>query len=690
MFSSVSHSQEEFVRRLNWIPISDGSGEISNIYSGGINNLEHQFVDIDGDNDFDIVFLDSDGSFGWYENIGNSSTAEFRYSFTEIPGLLLSDWFYFVDIDDDMDLDYFTANTDQISLFKNTGTINLPSFQLERDTIYSIDGSPIFSEFGSNPLFADIDDDGDFDFFTGNSVGTVTFYENIGTKENFSLKHITDIWQGIVIIGGLNLRVHHGSSSLEFVDIDNDNDLDLFWGDFFSRSLYVIENIGTNFVPLMDTSNIVVTYPPEPNSIFTSGFNMPRFADIDADGDYDLFVSVLFNPTDPQSLMYYRNDGSPKFANYQFITNNYLKTFDVINNSYPSFADLDGDGDKDLLLGSQNNPLGTLHYLENIGSSKSPSFAYLDSSYFNITGDLNIIPSLGDIDGDSDIDLLVGLFDGKIDYYRNDGSVSNPDFIYQGKLTDSTGAIIDIGTLAAPFLTDVDNDSDLDLSIGAFNGKFIYFENVGSKFNFEFSRNDFFYDQLDVGDNSSPFLIDYNNDNLLDLFSGNRKGNLYYFQNNGSNQNPDWQQITDQFIPEIFGSTTVPSFIDIDKDTDMDLYVGNVKGGIYLYENTTVINSVDETNDIPSTFRITAHPNPFNPKVSITLLLKVVSKTEIVIFNILGQKVKSLFEGELGIGSHSFSWDGKNDFNSTLPSGNYFVVVHADKKVQAIKLTFLK
>ena len=690
IFNSISLSQKEFVRRLNWIPVSDASGEITNTYSGGINNLEHQFIDIDGDNDFDILFLDSDGTFGWYENIGNSSSAEFRYSFREIPGLLLSDWFYFVDIDDDKDLDYFTANADQISLVKNIGSVTSPSFQLERDTIYSSDGSPIFSEFGSNPLFADIDDDGDFDFFTGNSVGTVTFYENIGTKEKFSLKHITDIWQGIVIIGGLNSVVRHGSSSLEFVDIDNDNDLDLFWGDFFSKSLYVIENIGTNFAPLMDTSNILVTYPPEPNSIFTSGFNMPRFADIDADGDYDLFVSVLFNPTDPQTLIYYRNDGSPQFANFNFITNNYLKTLDVINNSYPCFADIDGDGDTDLLLGSQNNPLGSLHYLENIGNLKNPNFVYIDSAYFNITGDLNIIPSLGDIDGDSDIDLLVGLFDGKIDYYRNDGSRSNPDFIFQGKLTDSSNSIIDIGTLAAPFLLDVDNDADLDLSIGAFNGKFIFFENVGNQFNFKFSRNDLFYAQLDVGDNSSPFLFDYNNDNVLDLFSGNRKGNLYYFQNNGSNQNPVWQQITDQFIAENFGSTTVPSFIDIDNDTDTDLYVGNVKGGIYLYENTTVVNSVELDSEIPSTFRITVHPNPFNPKVSITFFLKLVSKTEIVIFNVLGQKVKSLFEGELGIGSHSFNWDGKNDFNSILPAGNYIVIVKAGAKVEAIKLTFLK
>jgi hypothetical protein len=675
---------------LNWIPVSDGSGSLTNIYAGGINNIEHQFIDIDGDNDLDIPFLDSDGSFGWYENIGNPSMAEFKYSLAEIPGLFFTDWFYFVDIDDDNDLDYFTGNGDQISLMENIGTVTSPSFQIELDTIYSSDGDPIFSEFGSNPLFADIDNDGDFDFFSGNSGGTVIFYENIGTVENFSLEFITNVWQGIEIIGVLKIKERHGSSSLEFVDIDDDNDLDLFWGDFFSNSLYVIENIGNKFVAAMDTSNIIPIYPPAPNTIITSGFNMPRFADIDADDDYDLFVSVLFNTTVTQSLMYYKNEGTPQIADHQFVTNNYLKQLDIISNSYPSFADLDNDGDSDLLLGSQDHPLGTLHYLENVGSTTNPSYEYLDSSYFNITGDLSVLPSLGDLDGDNDIDLLVGLFDGKIDYYRNDGDANSPDLIFQGKLIDSSGTIIDIGTLAAPFLLDVDGDEDLDLSVGEFSGKFNYFENTGNRFFFEFTETSSFFGNLDVGDNSSPFLYDYNNDSVFDLFSGNRAGNFYFFENNGTNQNPVWHQITDQFIPDNFGCITAPSFIDIDNDNDTDLYVGNVRGGLYLYENTTIVNSLVETTELPITFRIIAYPNPFNPKVSINLYLSSSGKTEVNIFNVVGQKVRSLFNGELNKGVHSITWDGTNDFSSNLPSGIYIVAVNTGKMVNAIKLTYLK
>ncbi len=51
-------AQEEYVHRLNSIPVIDGAGALINIYSGGINNLEYQFVDIDGDDDFGYTFSD--------------------------------------------------------------------------------------------------------------------------------------------------------------------------------------------------------------------------------------------------------------------------------------------------------------------------------------------------------------------------------------------------------------------------------------------------------------------------------------------------------------------------------------------------------------------------------------------------------------------------------------------------------
>jgi hypothetical protein len=431
-------------------------------------------------------------------------------------------------------------------------------------------------------------------------------------------------------------------------------------------------------------------YPVSADSVNTSGFNMPRFVDINNNDKYDLFVSVLFDPTVPQSLMFYSNEGTAEVPNHIKITENYLKTLDVRANSHPCFADIDNDGDEDLFIGSLNNPIGTIHFLENIGSETNPAFQYLDSSYFNISGDLSLIPNLGDLDGDDDFDLLIGLFDGKIDYYRNDGDPESANFALQGNITDNTGSVIDAGNNSSPFLFDADGDGDLDLSVGAFNGKFRYYENTGSQVEYEFTLNESFFGNLDVGDNSTPFLVDYDNNNTTDMFSGNRNGNFFYFRNTGSNEIPLWQEVTDQFIDESFGNSTVPYFIDIDNDTDTDLFLGNVKGGLYLYKNITVTHIENRILEPPSTFHITAYPNPFNPNVSININLESRSMLTINIYNILGEKVKTMFSDELNKGMHIFEWDGKNDSNQYLPSGNYIVVAQSGIKAEFLKLSLIK
>jgi len=691
-FAAGIYPQSEFERKLDLIPVYDGGGLIKNIFSGGHNNIEHQFIDLDGDEDVDIIFLDSDQTFGWYKNTGSKFNSAYSFQLNLPGGLFLSDWFYFTDIDADYDFDYFTGNGDKISFYVNDGNSANPSFTLARDTVLDNEGQPIYSEFGSNPIFVDIDADGDFDFITGNSAGTLTFYENIGTPQQFNLKFITNIWQNLVIIGTLSGNQLHGASSIDFADIDGDNDLDLFWGDFFSNSLYFIENKGTAANPVMElVSNV---YPINPDSVNTSGFNMPRLADIDFDNDYDLFVSVLYDPTVPQSLIFYENQGNPSFANHHLITQDYLKTLDAGNNSSPVFADIDNDDDQDLFLGSLNNPTGTIHFLENTGTSTNPSFFYFDSSFFNIENDLSTVPAFGDIDNDGDLDLIAGKFNGQIDLYINSGSASLPNFTTAATLKNKDGQVIDLGTSASPFLIDIDGDMDLDLAAGAFNGKLFFYLNTGNAQSYSFQRDTFYFangsDLLDVGDNSTPFLFDYDKDDRIDLFSGSRDGKFYYWKNEGSNLAPLWNQITDLFIEDSFGGNTAPWFVDIDDDTDADLLLGNVKGGLYLYINTEISIVADWEIKPAADFSLRSFPNPFNSGCSVIVETNTDGKTKIEVFNILGEKVKSLYDGYLYPGSNKFFWDGRNEFGAELPTGVYLIVARTRSYHTAIKISLLK
>lgn len=686
-FTSII-SPQPFQRELNTIPLSDADGLIPNIFSGGHNNLEHQFVDIDSDGDLDIFYLDSDKTFGWFENTGSQFNPNFEYSLSIPEGLFFSNWFFFVDIDNDSDLDYFTSNNDLISFYRNDGSITSPLFVLAQDTVRDFDGEPIYSEFASNALFADIDNDGDYDFFSGNSAGTVKFYENVGTTLDFNFKFITNEWQNLYIVGTIADNPLHGASSLDFIDIDADSDLDLFWGDFFSNSLYVIENQGTPASP--DMQRISDIYPVNSDSVNTSGFNMPRFYDIDRDGDYDLFVSVLYDPTVPQSLMFYENVGNSQAANHILRTKDYLKTFDTGNNSAPVFADIDNDGDLDMFIGSLNNPIGSIHFLENTGSKNNPAFFYNDSAFFNITGDLSVSPAFGDIDNDGDLDLLVGKLNGTIDLYTNIGSPSSPIFSNSIMLRNSNGDSIDVGSSSVPFLVDTDSDSDLDLVLGGFNGRFTFYENTGNVTVQEFTLNTGYFAGVDVGDNSTPFLFDFNKDGNFDLFSGSRNGEFFYFQNDGTNLTPIWNLITNRFIQDNFGGYTFPNFVDIDNDTDYDLFLGNVKGGLYFYINSEITNIAEWGLEPVSNYKLEAFPNPFNPGTQIRIFTKEAQFTTIDIFNSLGEKVKSLHNDYMPAGTNSFYWYGDNNSGVILPSGVYFILASSDINSEAIKVLFLK
>jgi hypothetical protein len=151
---------------------------------------------------------------------------------------------------------------------------------------------------------------------------------------------------------------------------------------------------------------------------------------------------------------------------------------DVGSVSTPAFGDLDGDGDLDLVAGVFT---GALAYLENTGSAEGPAFVQRTGAQNPLdfpTGTASI-PALGDLDGDGDLDVVVGEYGGVFRYFENTGSATSPAFIpVTGAANPLDGQ--DVGFRSAPVLGDLDGDGDLDLVAGDFDGAFHYFENTGS------------------------------------------------------------------------------------------------------------------------------------------------------------------------------------------------------------------
>ncbi len=270
--------------------------------------------------------------------------------------------------------------------------------------------------------------------------------------------------------------------------------------------------------------------------------------------------------------------------------NNPFEGIDVGSYSTPNLADIDGDGDLDLVVGEND---GTLKYYQNTGTTSNPAYEVKtgDSNPFNgIDVGYSSKPTLADIDGDGDLDLVVGENDGTLKYYQNTGTTSNP--AYEAKTGGSNPFNgIDVGLYSKPTLADIDGDGDLDLVVGESNGTLKYYQNTGTTSNPAYEAktgDDNPFNGIDAGYSSSPILVDIDGDGDLDLVVGEFHGTLKYYQNTGTTSNPAYEVKTGDSNPfngidVVYYST--PVLADIDGDGDLDLVVGGQSGKLKYYYN---------------------------------------------------------------------------------------------------------
>ena len=84
------------------------------------------------------------------------------------------------------------------------------------------------------------------------------------------------------------------------------------------------------------------------------------------------------------------------------------------------------------------------------------------------------------------------------------------------------------------------------------------------------------------------------------------------------------------------------------------------------------------------------YPNPFNPETRIEYEISKVVNVEIIIYNILGQKVKTLVDEERGPGVYRSIWDGRNNYGQPAASGVYLYKLKSENFIEIKKMTLLK
>ncbi|NQS98031.1 MAG: T9SS type A sorting domain-containing protein [candidate division Zixibacteria bacterium] len=461
-----------------------------------------------------------------------------------------------------------------------------------------------------------------------------------------------------------------GYATPTLVDIDNDNDYDLFSG-AWEGEIWYYRNEG-------DSANYDFVYVTDNYmGIDVGDHSVPYFCDIDDDGDYDLFVGK--GNEDPAMGMilgygdvkYYENVGDAQNADFVMRREN-ICALTVGKSAYPTFADIDSDGDYDLFIGEGR---ANIDFFRNIGTADTPSFVFEDEFFGDTFYGYQAYPTFGDLDADGDLDMIVGGgvgFMSQVEVYENIGTPEEPEMELEN---DNL-----LGNLQGAFteLVDIDGDNDLDLFLGETpaggGSRLRYYNNIGdsSRYNFILDTvsyiNEYFYPLR-------PRFYDMDDDGDFDLFVG-EGGRTLYYENTGSAVNPNLV-LTEEFFAgiEYEAGSCYPCIMDIDNDDKPDLFTGRLWGGVRYYHNVTVGVNDDPSSVNPTSFSLqTPYPNPFNAATLIPYELPYNSYVTIEIYNILGQKVSTLTEGVLSAGSWKLSWDATG-----LSSGLYFCRFKAEQ-----------